>query len=929
MGNKGKGGKKRPRAVPSGDEGREGGSVGVFATFDEAELDEARLRDRGVEARGGDDDDDDDAPPPDPFAQLISSLKRGKVRHRREPRPAAMPTDAGLRRTGGADVSRTEAFVDGGDAADADGAVEDGLALVSDTCADATRGASSARYDARWGAPWTAESIAAARARSAGGLNGAGGAGGAEGAADGGACAWTCALGECVRVGGFPESGAIAPLRAIDELVLPAVAARWRALHAAPRAAGVPARASAGQRGAGGDGRLTARQAALGGWLAAGADVDLSDLYATLGGSHAYSVAEVELLPLLAAHAADHVSRSRASILAHTEELARRARAAARAAGAAGAAGGGAKRAGAVGARSRTVGRPARRGARARGGSRADTRADADEGDERGTSDDDEAAHAAASAPTAASDAAAAADDAEDDDAPFRDQGFTRPRVLFLVPFRHHAASIVRLLAQLLPAPGGSGSGGGGGGNDGGGGDDGKGGGARSAAARGVALLKADRFEIEYGDGSGDSDASDSDDGGNGGGAAAAAAADDDAREGDDGARARADGSTAPAPRSRRQQRKLELRRRAREAPKPADWVDLFGGARPASDDGAAPGARVRTRNADDCFALGCRVSRRALRLFAPLARADVIVASPLGLAQLAEAAAPAGGAAAAIDCLSSIEICYVLFASALQMQNWAHVDGALALLNQMPRHPGETDFSRVRSHVLDGLARHVRQTVTLSEHAAAEVGALLRTRCASVGGLVRARRLLRAGWLSRVLSLSARIVIRRFDAASPAAAADARFGAFVEQVLPMLSSDGSGSGTLIFVPSYFDYVRLRNTLRAADVEAAELSEYADARGASRARGLFANGGAKALLYTERAHFFHRYALRGVRHVVFYALPTHGHLFAELANMLVAGAGATLLVLACAYDRVQLERTLGAERAAHVLHSEQRTFVMD
>jgi U3 small nucleolar RNA-associated protein 25 len=158
-----------------------------------------------------------------------------------------------------------------------------------------------------------------------------------------------------------------------------------------------------------------------------------------------------------------------------------------------------------------------------------------------------------------------------------------------------------------------------------------------------------------------------------------------------------------------------------------------------------------------------------------------------------------------------------------------------------------------------------------------------------------------------------------------------------------MLSADGTGSGTLIFVPSYFDYVRLRNKLRTTDVEVAELCEYTEPRASARARSLFAQGGAKALLYTERCHFYHRYALRGVRHICWYGLPTHAHLFAEVANMLaqphapgevqagsaqLASSAQTVLVLFCAYDKLQLERALGPERAQGVLQGEQRTFVM-
>ena len=62
------------------------------------------------------------------------------------------------------------------------------------------------------------------------------------------------------------------------------------------------------------------------------------------------------------------------------------------------------------------------------------------------------------------------------------------------------------------------------------------------------------------------------------------------------------------------------------------------------------------------------------MRLFADLFDADIIVASPIGLAtRLAEDAAAGRGP----DYLSSIELLVVERGDALAMQNWAHVTTA------------------------------------------------------------------------------------------------------------------------------------------------------------------------------------------------------------------------------------------------------------
>ena len=71
-------------------------------------------------------------------------------------------------------------------------------------------------------------------------------------------------------------------------------------------------------------------------------------------------------------------------------------------------------------------------------------------------------------------------------------------------------------------------------------------------------------------------------------------------------------------------------------------------------------------------------------------------------------------------------------------------------------------------------------------------------------------------------------------------------------------AGDG-GSHTLLIVPSYFDYLRLRNYLRdEAGIQFAACCEYDRGSQVSRARALFFQGRASVLLITERFHFFKR-----------------------------------------------------------------------
>lgn len=64
-----------------------------------------------------------------------------------------------------------------------------------------------------------------------------------------------------------------------------------------------------------------------------------------------------------------------------------------------------------------------------------------------------------------------------------------------------------------------------------------------------------------------------------------------------------------------------------------------------------------------------------------------------------------------------------------------------------------------------------------------------------------------------------------RFKADSPLTSVDARFEYFIKEVLPK-QRDTLMSHTLIYVPSYFDYVRIRNHFKKEDIGFVQICEY-------------------------------------------------------------------------------------------------------
>ena len=85
------------------------------------------------------------------------------------------------------------------------------------------------------------------------------------------------------------------------------------------------------------------------------------------------------------------------------------------------------------------------------------------------------------------------------------------------------------------------------------------------------------------------------------------------------------------------------------------------------------------------------------------------------------------------------------------------------------------------------------------------------------------------------------------------------------------------------------------------------------------------------LLYTERAHFYNRFSVKGVRQLLFYQLPTFPHYYTELANLLVEqnqrkdfvddGKTFNSTALYDQFDRLLLVQILGLDKTNELLNS--------
>lgn len=284
--------------------------------------------------------------------------------------------------------------------------------------------------------------------------------------------------------------------------------------------------------------------------------------------------------------------------------------------------------------------------------------------------------------------------------------------------------------------------------------------------------------------------------------------------------------------------------------------------------------------NSDDMFRIGVKLTRKTVKLFSKFYHSDIILASPLGLKSVISSAAKDGGDA---DFISSIEILYLDSADSLQMQNWDHVESILASMNQMPKNAHDCDFSRVRNWYLSGDAASFRQTIVSTAFLFPETNSLLSRYSKNHSGLIKLHQVY-PGELSPYISQ----VFTKIQSTNPALDPDVRFEYFTKTVMPFWKNGGTidKGGLLVFLSSYLDAIRLRNYFNKTGQSFGDINEYTSASDVARSRAYFSSGRYKILIYTERAHYFRRYNLKGVQNVFLYSMPGNAIFYRELVGFL-------------------------------------------
>ena len=346
---------------------------------------------------------------------------------------------------------------------------------------------------------------------------------------------------------------------------------------------------------------------------------------------------------------------------------------------------------------------------------------------------------------------------------------------------------------------------------------------------------------------------------------------------------------------------------------KPPDYYRLFSG------------------NSDDCFKIGVACSKNSLKLFTDFYSSDIIIASPLGIRQIIQTDAEKDRDN---DFLASIELLIIDQVDVLYMMNWSHVVDIIDAMHQQPAKSHDVDFSRVRMWSLNGLSKYYRQTLLFSSLNLPEVNAVFSKKCWNFCGKIRVVNPVVHGSICQVVTHNVPIIFRRFEATSIVQSVGDRMNFFTHKIMPNFKDDMKFH-TLIFVPSYLDFTQVRNWFsKKSYLDFAEVTEYTKYKMMAASRDRFFHGDHHFLLYTERAHFYKRYAIKGIRHLIFYQIPIYPKIFAEMCNLMQpsyqnrkggSDGNMSCTVLYNKYDIQRLASVVGSEKAKLMISSEKST----
>eukprot|EP01132_Coremiostelium_polycephalum_P000477 gene477-603_t len=323
--------------------------------------------------------------------------------------------------------------------------------------------------------------------------------------------------------------------------------------------------------------------------------------------------------------------------------------------------------------------------------------------------------------------------------------------------------------------------------------------------------------------------------------------------------------------------------------------------------------------NIDDCFRIGIQFRKGGLKLYSTFYNSDIIIASPLGLRLVV---GTEGDQQRDYDFLSSIEVLIIDQTESILQQNWDHINIIFDNLNQIPKNINDTDFSRVRPAYLEGLAKYYRQNLIFTSALTPEINAIFNRQCFNLSGKIKVKKLSNGEILNVIPNVKQ--TFQRLPDDPNLDHSELKKQYLIDNILPKFSKLNDASGVLIFIPSYYEYISLRNYFKKEAKSHVLCSEYTKPSAINRARSKFQSGDKTFMLFTERFHFFNRHNIKGIKTIIFFGLPQNTNFYSEMLNFITENSSeASVISIYTNRDRMSLEKIVGTNRYYKMIESEK------
>jgi len=289
----------------------------------------------------------------------------------------------------------------------------------------------------------------------------------------------------------------------------------------------------------------------------------------------------------------------------------------------------------------------------------------------------------------------------------------------------------------------------------------------------------------------------------------------------------------------------------------------------------------------NDCFRLGLSFYGKTLKLYSTFKKSDIIIASPLGLRTILQENDQKDSQTMKYDFLSSIEIVLLTSSHLFLYQNIDHLEEIITNVNEFPtKTDGLTDINRIMNVFLDKKGKQLKQTIMLSKFNSLELSYIFK-KCSStnyLGKLIIPYEF-QCPLSKELIVKNIKISLRKIPVGDLETAAERKFDYFTKKIWPKLY-ENCKSYTILYVPTYFDFMRLKKYFNDTHASVGCISEYTKKGACQGQRALYETRRIRFLMYTERAQYFELVKLRFARHLIFYGIPENPDFLTEMIDLL-------------------------------------------